>query len=84
MSYVRTNDDVAFNLKKARQYKGLTQSEIASKLNVDRSTYSYYESGRSLPSIFQIIKISSILNLKILYFFTIGSPEKDVYFGLRN
>ena len=82
MKYVRNNEEIGFNLKRARQHKGLTQNDVAKKLNIDRSTYAYYESGRSLPSIFQIIKISRILNLKIMYFLIEGTPEKDAYFGL--
>lgn len=29
----------------------ITQQQVADKLNIDRSTYSYYETGRSAPTL---------------------------------
>lgn len=36
-------------LKKLREVHGLTQSELAQKLHIKRSTYSAYETGRLAP-----------------------------------
>ena len=38
-------------LRFVRGYYALTQRVIAAHLSVDRSTYAYYETGKSLPSI---------------------------------
>lgn len=35
-----------FTIKKARQYSGLTQQEMAKKLGVSTKTYQNYESGK--------------------------------------
>ena len=36
-------------LRALRQQQGLTQSEMAKKLSVDRTTYTKYENGRVSP-----------------------------------
>jgi len=38
-------------LRAARAYLGLTQRDVAKHLHLDRSTYSYYETGKSHPSL---------------------------------
>jgi len=55
------------NLKKLREEIGLTQKQVANYLNVTRSTYSYYETGRSLPSIQSLIKLSEIFGISCDY-----------------
>ena len=54
-------------LKGLRESKNLTQKEIASKLNIDRSTYAYWESAKTEPSIKHLIKLSKIYNVTIDY-----------------
>ena len=36
-------------LKKLRKNCGYTQKEVAKELGVDRSTYAYYETGKTTP-----------------------------------
>lgn len=47
-------------LKKTREEKGLTQSEIAEKLGINRVTYTGYETGKHEPSLDMLIKISEL------------------------
>ena len=47
-------------LKKLREKHELTQQQLADALRIERSTYAYYESGKSLPSIPIIIKLSDL------------------------
>ncbi len=47
-----------------RQSKGFTMSELAKKLNVNKSTVSVWESGQKTPRINQIFKIAKVLNIK--------------------
>ena len=54
-------DRLRFLRKSAR----LSQSQIASLLEIDRSTYSYYETDKTLPSINLLIKISKIYSITI-------------------
>jgi transcriptional regulator with XRE-family HTH domain len=80
MRYIKNNDELSFNLKRARLHRELTQQEVADKLNVDRSTYTYYETGRTTPTIYQIIEISKILKVNLSYFLFENNPQKDIVF----
>ncbi len=53
----------AENFKSARIKNGLTQKQIAEKLNIDRSSIAHYENGDSVPSTKNIQKICDMLNL---------------------
>ena len=48
-------------LRAQRVKFGITQQEVADMLKVDRSTYSYYETGRTAPS------IESLYNLSVAF-----------------
>lgn len=50
-------------LKKLRENSGYTQQQVAEVLNIDRSTYAYYETGKTTPDINTIIKLSKIFNV---------------------
>lgn len=47
-------------IKILRENRGLTQKQLADLLGIERSTYSYYESGRILPSVPIIIRLSEL------------------------
>lgn len=55
-------------LKKRREIKKLTQSEIAVKLGVNRSSYNSWESGRSKPNKKNLLLLSEILDVEPSYF----------------
>ena len=65
-------------LKNMRKKTCLTQKEIASKLNIQRVTYSHYETGRSQPSIDTLILISNILDCSIDYLVGISNKKEKV------
>jgi len=50
-------------IRKLRQEKGLTQKQVADYLGVDRSTYAYYESGRT--------KLNSDIIVKLAHFYRV-------------
>ncbi len=52
------------NLRSVRKAANLTQKEMAEKLNINRSTYTYYETGRSRapPAILSISSSISATN----------------------
>lgn len=58
-------DDIGDRLKKFRQRMGYTQKQISDLLNIERSTYSYYETGKTTPDIMTICKLADIFNEKI-------------------
>jgi putative transcriptional regulator len=52
-------------LEEIRKQKGLTQEELAEKLEVSRQTISSLESGRYNPSILLAFKIAKMFDLSI-------------------
>ncbi len=44
-------------LRSLRIEKGLTQKQVSDALGIERSTYTYYEVGRSLPGLPVIIQL---------------------------
>lgn len=55
-------------LKNIRKQYKYTQQEIADALKIDRSTYAYYENGRSHPTYENLIKLCKIFNVESSYF----------------
>lgn len=54
---------LAKTLKKLRENCGYTQQQVADALNIDRSTYTYYETAKTTPDINTIIKLCKIFNV---------------------
>lgn len=78
-------------LKKLRENCGFTQQQVADTLNIDRSTYAYYETGKTTPDINTIIKLAKIYNVsyaeifededkKIIQEFQIFSRKMTIFF----
>ena len=59
-------------IRKLRKEAGLTQQQVANQLNLDRSTYVYYESGRTRINIDVVIKLAHFY--KVSYATLLG-PE---------
>ncbi|MDR1241085.1 MAG: helix-turn-helix domain-containing protein [Oscillospiraceae bacterium] len=56
-------------LKKLRENSGYTQQQVANALNLERSTYSYYETGKTTPDINTVIKLAKIFNVSYIDIF---------------
>ncbi|MBR2590981.1 MAG: helix-turn-helix transcriptional regulator [Clostridia bacterium] len=56
---------VSATLKKLRKANGFTQKQIADKLNIDRSTYSYYELGKINPSISSMVTLADLYGISL-------------------
>ena len=53
------------NIKAIRKSKGLSQQELAVKLNVVRQTVSKWEQGRSVPDSDMLISLSEVLEIPV-------------------
>lgn len=53
------------NLKEIRKQKGLTQTEVAKKLNISQQTYSDYENKKTEPDINKLIELSKLFNISL-------------------
>ncbi len=71
---------LAENLRNLRKKFNLTQQEIADILGIDRSTYTFYEAGKSTPSKENIVKLCDIFNVTVGYLFGVekNCPELKV------
>ena len=54
-----------FTVKQARKYAGLTQAEMANRLNIDRSTYIRLEKDVSRATVGQINLIAHITGIPV-------------------
>ena len=52
-------------LRELRRKNELTQREVAEHLNVERSTYAYYERGTTEPSLETARKLAGIFNVSL-------------------
>ena len=52
-------------LRELRVKSGYTQNQIAKILNIDRSTYSYYEIGKTTPDISVLVTLAKVFNIPI-------------------
>lgn len=53
------------NLMSLRKMKGLSQEELADKINVSRQTLSKYETGESLPDVEKCKQIADVLDVSL-------------------
>ena len=60
-----------------RQKKGLTQSELAEKLDVEQETISRFERGATLPPLGRLADIADALSLPLEDLLRSGSPRLE-------
>lgn len=58
-------------IKELREERNLTQQQLASALNVDKSTIAKYETGDRLPNIEMSVKLALFFNVTTDYLFGI-------------
>lgn len=68
-------------LQTLRKSKGITQEELAEKLNVSRAAVAKWEAGQSYPDISNLIQISDLMNVTVDYLVREQSCEKAVLDG---
>lgn len=61
MAEMRLNE----KLRTLREKCGFTQEQVAKVLNVDRSSYTYYETGKTEPSISSLIKLANMFKVGV-------------------
>ena len=70
------------NLKKLRKACGFKQEEVARVLGIDRSAYSYYESGKTEPCVKNLIKIARMYKVDVDTL--VGNSEFATALALNN
>ena len=56
---------IGTNIKLLREAKNLSQTELAKKLWIDRTSLAGYEIGKRLPDIFMLCKIADIFDVSL-------------------
>ena len=69
---------LADRLRTIRLEHRLTQQELADVLGLDRTSYTYYETGKTSPSAVNIIKLAKIYNVTVGYLLGVeeNHPER--------
>ncbi len=60
-------------LRQLRKISGMTQLQVSQLLSLDRSTYAYYETGKTCPAFDTLLRLSQIYNVSTDYL--IGADE---------
>lgn len=71
-------EEIGKKIKILRKTRGLTQQQLADKLNVRRSTISNWEIARRSPSIHDLEKLGEVLGVTLEYFGFGGSAAVDL------
>ena len=71
--------DMGTKLKQLRLNRKLTQEEVATRVNITRSTVSNYERGRRTPHLKDLQKLADVFGVGLDYF---GISPKDEAFEL--
>ena len=70
--------DLTKKLKLLRHKYDLTQDDVANALEIHRSTYAYYEIGRTIPSIGILKALSRIYRVPIDFFLDTMKNMKQI------
>lgn len=65
---------IAAWLRELRVRAGYSQQDVASILNMNRSTYTYYETGKTVPDPMTLNRIAKIFSVPIEVFFSTEDP----------
>ncbi len=70
--------DVAKNIKRIREKKGMSQKELINAVGLGAPMYSRIETGKAEPSLTTLEKIAKALNVKLSDFFDNDANLEDV------
>ena len=73
------SEDLATKLKRYRLQVGFTQKNVAEVLNISRSTYTYYELGKTSPDPATLNHIAKLFGLSVEEFFDDETPTDMLY-----
>ena len=73
------NNIFSDNLKKFRLAKGLTQEQVAEKLNVNSQTISRWECGTTLPDVLTLPELARLYEVTVDDFYKKNSVAYDNY-----
>ena len=72
---------ISERLRAARIACKLTQGQVAEILGIDRSAYTYYETGRTSPGINNLVRLASVFHVDVQWFFGETTDEPFLFAG---
>lgn len=72
------NEQMAKTLRKLRLKAGYTQQNIADALNINRSTYTYYETGKTTPDLHTLSMLAKMYGVSAVVFLEDEMSLEDV------
>lgn len=63
------------NLKNIREKRGITQIQVAQKVQITERGYQYIEAGKRIPNVYLAIKIAKVLNSTVEELFPLSAAE---------
>jgi transcriptional regulator with XRE-family HTH domain len=62
-------------LKELREHRGLTQKDLAQRLNLTQSTIAYYENGKKLPTVETLLSLAKFFNVSTDFLLGISNSQ---------
>ena len=79
-----TKRSLGEKLRELRENYDLSQGQVAAALNIDRSTYTYYELDKTQPSLETLVKLSHIFNVPKVVFLPDDDEDDEEAAALRD
>ena len=74
---------LGMRLRKFRKENGYSQSHIANVLGIERSTYTYYETGKTVPVIFDLMRLADLYDISMDSLLGFHDPRQPVRAAVR-
>ena len=74
---VELKNEIGVRVKSARNLRGLTQAELADKINKSFETISNLERGKTAPNFTTLNEIASALDVELKFFFEFESNSSS-------
>ena len=62
-------------LREQRKRMDMTQEQVAKSLNIVRSTYAYYETGKTCPDFSTVVRLAHLFNVTTDYLLDANAPD---------
>ena len=66
-------------LREQRKRMDMTQEQVAKSLNIVRSTYAYYETGKTCPDFATVVRIAHLFNVTTDYLLDADTPDPQLH-----
>lgn len=73
----------SYRLKACRKEKGLNQTEAADELGIPKSSLSYYESGKAIPSLDKAYELAEYYHVSLDYLTGRDMKEPEKLYSLK-